>query len=95
MYGEPFPFPYSNFLFAPMLQPLDDLVQRHGNDTQDDNGCNHHIELENLASINDQITKPPSGCQEFTDDDTDKGQANIYLHRAEYNRNGSGQDHFK
>lgn len=34
-----------------MLQPLDDLVQCHGNDTQDDNGCNHHIELENLASI--------------------------------------------
>ena len=26
MYGEPFPFPYSNSLFAPMLQPLDDLV---------------------------------------------------------------------
>jgi len=53
MYGEPFPFPYSNSLFAPMLQPLDDLVQRHGNDTQDDNGCNHHIELEETGILKD------------------------------------------
>ena len=25
----------------------------------------------------------------------DKGQPDIYLHRAEYNRNGSAKDHFK
>lgn len=36
-----------------MLQPLDDLVQRHGNDTQDDNGCNHHIELEETGILKD------------------------------------------
>lgn len=46
-------FSVFKFSFAPMLQPLDDLVQRHGNDTQDDNGCNHHIELEETGILKD------------------------------------------
>ena len=56
-----------SFLFIIMLQPLNHLIKSHGNNTEYNNRSNYHIQLEDLASINDQITKPSSCRQEFPD----------------------------
>src|SRR5699024_7697593 len=42
----------------------------------------------------DQISKPFSGCQKFTDDDTDKAETNVYLHVADNGRYGRRQHDF-
>ena len=31
------------FLFVKMFQILDALIKAHGDDAQDDDGCDHHI----------------------------------------------------
>ena len=52
-----------------MLQTLDQFIESHGDGAQDDDGGDHHVELEDLRSIDDQIAKAPSCSKKFTDDD--------------------------
>ena len=37
-----------------MLQGLYYLIVRHGNDAEDNDGCNYHMELEEVGSANDK-----------------------------------------
>ena len=37
-----------------MLQGLYYLIERHGNDAEDNDGCNYHMELEEVGSANDK-----------------------------------------
>ena len=61
----------SELLPVVMLHTLDQLIECHGNGAEDDDGCDHHVKLEDLGSIDDQITKTLSGGKKFTDDDAD------------------------
>ena len=78
-----------------MLGALDQLIEDHGDGAEDDDGGDHHVELEYLGAVDDQIAKPPSCSQKFPDDDTYKSQADIDLHTAQDKRNGAWQDHLK
>lgn len=37
-----------------MLQSLDHLVKRHGNDAEDHDGCDDHVKLEQVIDENDR-----------------------------------------
>lgn len=65
-----------------MLQSLDHLVKRHGNDAEDHDGCDDHVKLEDLRPINNQIPESPAGGEELADNHSYQGQADIYLHIA-------------
>lgn len=44
----------SVFLPVIMLQVLNQLIECHGDRTQDDDGCDHHVELEEKESGSDK-----------------------------------------
>lgn len=77
-----------------MLQSLDHLVKRHGDDAEDHDGCDYHVELEDLRPINDQIPKTPAGGEEFPDNNAHEREADIDFHIAENRGNGSRKHHF-
>ena len=37
-----------------MLQGLYYLIERHGNDAEDNDGCNYHMELEEVEGVSDK-----------------------------------------
>lgn len=51
-----------HFLFVEMLNPLNALIQDHGDHAQNDNRSNHHIQLEEMESADDKgkCPKEPS-----------------------------------
>ena len=65
-----------------MLQKLNELIQSHGNDTEDQDRSDDHIQLKYLSSIDDQISEPLPGSQEFPYDHTYEREAYIDLHIA-------------
>lgn len=42
------------FLFIIVLRALDQLVKYHGDGAQDDNGGDHHVELEETKSVGER-----------------------------------------
>ena len=42
------------FFQVEVLQGLYYLIERHGNDAEDNDGCNYHMELEEVGSANDK-----------------------------------------
>lgn len=80
-------------LFIEMLHELDTLIQNHGDHAQDDDGGYHHVELEDLRAINNQISKPSSCGKKLADDNAHKGKADIDLHVAQNGRDGSRKHH--
>lgn len=75
-------FPCLILFFIIVLRTLDQFIEYHGNRTKYDNGGNHHIELEDLRAIDDQVSESSSCRQEFPDDDAYKRKADIDLHTA-------------
>ena len=71
---------------------LNHLIQPHGDCAENQDGGDHHIQLEHLAPIDDQIPKPPSGGQEFPDDHAHQRKADVDLHGAQDDGDGAGQD---
>ena len=69
-------------LLIPMLRPLHDLVQSHGDGAQDQNGGDQDGQLKNLAAVNDEVAQSPPGRQEFADDDAHQRQTDVDLHAA-------------
>ncbi len=47
-------FCYLYFFQVEVLQGLYYLIERHGNDAEDNDGCNYHMELEEVGSANDK-----------------------------------------
>lgn len=76
-----------------MFQILDPLIKPHGDHAQDDNGGYHHVELEDLRAINNQISKPSSCGKKLADDNAHKGKADIDLHVAQNGRDGRRKHH--
>ena len=65
-----------------VLRTLDQFVKHHGDGAEDDDGSNHHVELEDLRTVDNQISESPSGGQKFTDDNAHQRKAEIDLHAA-------------
>ena len=65
-----------------MLRTLNQLIKYHGDCAQYNNGSNHHVELEDLRAIDDQLSESPSCRQKFSDNDAHQRQADIDLHAA-------------
>lgn len=54
---ENFELPLHPFLIF-MLQILNNLIKSHGNSTQDHNGGNDHVQLEEMGYVNDKNVYP-------------------------------------
>ena len=76
-----------------MFQSLDHLIKRHGDDAEDHDGCDYHVKLEDLGSIDDQISQSSAGSEEFTDNYAYQGEADIHFHIAENSGDGTGEYH--
>lgn len=98
VFAEHFLFAGSVFLLSlfriSFLDQIQDAVKSHCNDTQYKNRHQNRSKLKGLAGINNQIAKPLSGSDKFTDDDTYKTKADINLHDTQDQRHGGGKDNF-
>ncbi len=72
----------SIFLSVIMFCALNQFIEGHSDEAEDDDGGDYHVQLEYLRTINDQIAKASSGSQKFADDDAYQRQADVYFHAA-------------
>ena len=94
---------YSAALFPALLQffqviffqKINRLIQRHGDDTENNDAHHHHMQLKHLASVDDQIAQTLSGADKLPDDDAHQAQADIHLHVAEQVGDGGGEDYLQ
>ena len=77
-----------------MLYTLDSFIEAKGNDTEDNNACDHHIQLEDLTSVDDQITKTALCCQKFADDDAHQCKTDVDFGGTDHSGNGARQYDF-
>ena len=75
-----------------MFDHLDRLVEQQGDDAQDDDACDYHVELEDLRAVNDEVAKSTPCGKKFTDDDAYQRKPDVHLRSAQQNRQGTGQD---
>lgn len=78
-----------------VFKTLDQLVECHGNGAEDDDGSDHHAQLEHLRTVDDQIAEAASCGEKFTDDNAHKRQSDVDFHIAQDQWNGTGKNHFK
>ena len=74
------------------FNPCQELVEEHGQNTQDNDAHHDPVQFENLAAIDDQITETGIGGEEFTDDDTYQAQTDIDFHIADDGRDTGRKD---
>ena len=79
---------------APSLQQIDQRVEQGCHDTQKTDRHQKPIHLKDLTGVDDEITEPVFGSQEFTDDNTYKAQPDVYLHIADDRRDRAGNNDF-
>ena len=78
-----------------MFKTLDQLVKYHSDGTEDDDGRNHHTQLEYLRTVDDQITETASGGEKFTNDNAHERQPDVDFHVAQDQRDRTWKNHFK
>ncbi len=78
-----------------MFQALDQFVKAHGDGAENQNRGDHHVELEYLRSIDDQVSQTSPGGKKFTDDDANQRKSDVDLHIAEDQRNRGWKDDLK
>lgn len=81
-------------LFDLVFDDLNGFIEAKRDDTEHDDACDHHIQLEYLRSVDDQIAQASPCRQKFSDDDAHQRKADIDLCRAQQNGNGAGKHHF-
>ena len=75
-----------------LFQKRNDPVKDHGEDTEDHNAHHDNVHFEDLASVDDQIPQSFVGSQEFTDDDANQTETDIYLHVVDDEGDGTGDE---
>ncbi len=70
------------FLLIIMFRTLDQFVEHHGDGAQNNNRSDHHIELEHLRPVDNQIPESPSCGEKFPDDNAHEGKPDIDFHAA-------------
>lgn len=83
------------FFAIMMFHTLDQLIECHGNGAENDDRGDHHIKLEYLGTVNDQIAESAPCGKKFSDDHTYEGEADVDLHIAQNKRDGGGKDNLK
>ena len=78
-----------------MFKTLDQLIKRHSDGTEDNDGSDHHAQLEHLGTVDDQIAETASCGEKFTDDNAHERQPDVDFHIAQDQWNGTGKNHFK
>lgn len=68
------------------------LVEDHGQYTQNDNAEHDVIQPEYLTAVNDQVTQTDIGCQKFTDNDADEAETDIDFQIADDGRDTGRED---
>lgn len=71
---------------APLLQQIDQRIQKHRHDAEQDNAHQQPIHLKYLTGINDQIPQPAPRCQKFPDHNPHQAEPDIDLHIADDGR---------
>lgn len=74
------------------FQQADHRVEPHGDDAQDDDGQDDPVQLEHLAAVNDEVSQPLSGTDEFPDDDAHQRQTDVDLGGGEEDGDVGGED---
>ena len=64
---------------TPPLQHCHRLIQDCGQNTEDHDGHDHEIQLEDLAAVDDEEAKACLGGEKLADDDADDGLFHIYF----------------
>ena len=65
---------------------VQESVKQHGDQTQKDDGHHDPVHLKDLASVNDQISKPRFCGQKFSDDNAYQRQSDADFHQADKER---------
>lgn len=74
-------FLYMSGMFQTVLfNQVQNLIQPHGNDTQNQNGHQNRSQFKGLAGIDDEIAKPLPGADKFSDDHANQTKSDINLH---------------
>ena len=76
---------------TPPFQHCHRLIQDCGQNTEDHDGHDHEIQLEDLAAVDDEEAKACLGGEKLADDDTHETKTDVDLHVADDERNGAGQ----
>ncbi len=79
--------------FDSVFNELDGFIEPKGDETEDNDAGDDHIQLKYLGTIDNQVSQAAPCRKEFSDDDAYQSQAYIYLGRAEQNGNGAGEHH--
>ena len=83
---------FSELSEVQLLRRAQALVQKHGQDAEDHDGGQHQIQLEDLASVDDEVAQALPASDEFADDDAHEAEADVDLHGVQEDRDGAGQD---
>ena len=76
-----------------MLKFLNNGVEDQGNQTQHHESGDQIVQLEDLAGVDDQISKTFSGGEKFSDDHTDQAETDIDFENADHGRQAGREDH--
>ena len=79
---------------TPPFQHCHRLIQDCGQNTEDHDGHDHEIQLEDLAAVDDEKAEACLRGEKFPDDDADETETDVDLHIADDRGNGAWQDHF-
>ena len=72
---------------------IDQSIQSHCHNTEQNNRHEKPIHLKYLTGIDDQISKSAFGSEKFSDDHTDQAETDIDLENADHGRQGGREDH--
>ena len=75
----------------PFFQAPQQEIQKHCNDTEDQDGEDDPVQLEDLTAVDDHVAKTLLGADKFSDDDTDEAQSDVHLHNGEQICNVGGK----
>lgn len=76
---------------TPPFQHCHRLIQDCGQNTEDHDGHDHEIQLEDLAAVDDEEAKACLGGEKLADDDADEAETDVDLHVADDKWNRAGQ----
>ena len=79
------------FFSVQFFRQIQALIQAHGQDAENYNGHQHHIQLEDLAPVDDKIAQSFPASDEFADDDAHQAEADIDFHRIQKDGHRTGR----
>lgn len=76
---------------APFFQQIDQGIEHHCHEAEENNTHQQPIHLKYLTGINNQIPQPAPRCQKFPDHNPHQAESDVDLHIADDGRDGAWQ----